>query len=61
MNVEERVKRLEAAVKEQEAQRDWLRSVEWSDNHGTVEQAVAGNERAIETYRSLIARLKNQS
>ena len=58
MTLEERIDRLERAIKIEQEQCVWLLSEDWEDNRGSVEVAVAQHERVINTYESLVQKLK---
>lgn len=60
MTIEERIEWLENAIKEQEAQRDWLLDVEWRDISGNAEAAASEQDRVIELYQMIIKRLREQ-
>jgi hypothetical protein len=60
MDIDQRIKRLEKAVRDEQAQRDWLLSVNWSDNGGTAQEAATHHDQVIATYLALIERLKER-
>ena len=60
MDIGKRIEQLEKAVETEQAQRDWLLSVDWSDNGGTAQEAALRHDQVIATYLALIDRLKER-
>jgi hypothetical protein len=60
MDIGKRIEQLVKAVETEQGQRDWLLSVDWSDNGGTAQEAALHHDQVIATYLALIDRLKER-
>ena len=65
MSIEERIKRIEDAIKNAIDHRDWLRSVEWRQHREnnpelsqSLDDAVTHNESAIASYEEILTTLR---
>ena len=65
MSIEQRIERIENAIKETLEQRDWLRSQEWRESRDhnveldrNLDEAIAHHDRTVKTYETILATLR---
>jgi len=65
MSVEQRIKRIEKAIKDTLEQRDWLRSAEWREHRDhdleleqDLDEAIAHHDRTLKAYETILAKLR---
>ena len=65
MTLEERIRRLEDAIKHHVELRDWFRSHEWRESRENdaelgenLDQAIEDHDRNINTYENILATLR---
>ncbi len=65
MSIEERIKRIEDAIRTAIENRDWLRSEEWREHRDAnedlgdhLDEAIEQHDRNIETYQNILATLR---
>ncbi len=65
MTIEQRIKRLEEAIRTTLEHRDWLRSAEWRDSRNAdadlrahLDDAIDQHDRTLATYENILATLR---
>ena len=68
MSIEQRIKRIEKAIKDTLEQRDWLRSHEWgkarersAELGENLDEAISRSDRTVKTYENILATLRARS